>query len=44
MQIEISSNDGPDTSTNTERSRNSETKEDIHYGHYVGFNSEHQLR
>ena len=34
----MSSNDGPDTSTNTERSRNSETKEDIHNGHYVGFN------
>ena len=31
--------DGPDTSTNSKRSGNPETKENIHNGHYVGFNS-----
>src|SRR5918996_5108413 len=31
--------DGPNTSTNSKRSGNPETKENIHNGHYVGFNS-----
>src|SRR5918999_110613 len=30
---------GPNTSTNSKRSGNPETKENIHNGHYVGFNS-----
>ena len=30
---------GSDTSTNSKRSGNPETKENIHNGHYVGFNS-----